>query len=81
IVRAHRRPPIWLAVIFAVVFMVGFLTWAAAGATTAVIPLTGLLAGGLSLSVPLIFGAMAGVLSERVGVVNIAIEGQLLAGA
>ena len=43
IVRAHRRPPIWLAVIFAVVFMVGFLTWAAAGATTAVIPLTGLL--------------------------------------
>lgn len=30
-VRAHRRPPIWLAVIFAVVFMVGFLTWAAAG--------------------------------------------------
>ncbi|MDQ1074047.1 MULTISPECIES: ABC transporter permease [Microbacterium] len=80
-VRARRRPPIWLAVIFAVVFMVGFLTWAAAGATTAVIPLTGLLAGGLSLSVPLIFGAMAGVLSERVGVVNIAIEGQMLAGA
>ncbi|RWR16612.1 ABC transporter permease [Microbacterium enclense] len=80
-VRARRRPPVWLAVIFAVVFMVGFLTWAAAGATTAVIPLTGLLAGGLSLSVPLIFGAMCGVLSERVGVVNIAIEGQLLAGA
>lgn len=80
-VRARRRPPIWLAVVFAVVFMVGFLTWAAAGATTAVIPLTGLLAGGLSLSVPLIFGAMCGVLSERVGVVNIAIEGQLLAGA
>ncbi|KSU55709.1 ABC transporter permease [Microbacterium enclense] len=81
LVRAHRRPPLWLAVIFALVFMVGFLTWAAAGATTSVIPLTGLLAGGLSLSVPLIFGAMAGVLSERVGVVNIAIEGQLLAGA
>lgn len=81
LVRARRRPPIWLAVVFAVVFMVGFLTWAAAGATTAVIPLTGLLAGGLSLSVPLIFGAMCGVLSERVGVVNIAIEGQLLAGA
>ena len=81
LVRARRRPPIWLAVIFALVFMVGFLTWAAAGATTAVIPLTGLLAGGLSLAVPLIFGAMAGVISERVGVVNIAIEGQLLAGA
>lgn len=30
---------------------------------------------------PLIFGSMAGILSERSGVVNIAIEGQLLAGA
>lgn len=81
LVRAHRRVPIWLAVVFALVFLLAFLTWAAAGATTHVIPVTGLLAGGLSLSVPLIFGAMCGVLSERVGVVNIAIEGQLLAGA
>jgi simple sugar transport system permease protein len=40
-----------------------------------------LLRGALALSVPLIFGSMAGVLSERVGIVNIAIEGQLLAGA
>ncbi len=38
LVRAHRRPPLWLAVIFALVFMIGFLTWAAAGATTSVIP-------------------------------------------
>ena len=30
---------------------------------------------------PLIFGALSGVLCERAGVVNIAIEGQLLAGA
>ncbi|MFM6963688.1 MAG: ABC transporter permease [Micrococcales bacterium] len=43
--------------------------------------LTSLLQGSLALSVPLIFGSMAGVLSERVGVVNIAIEGQLLFGA
>jgi simple sugar transport system permease protein len=81
LVRARRRVPLWFAVVFAVAFLVAFLTWAAAGATTHVIPLTGLLAGGLSLSVPLIFGAMCGVISERVGVVNIAIEGQLLAGA
>jgi len=43
--------------------------------------LTALLAGSLALAVPLIFGSLAGVLSERSGVVNIAIEGQLLAGA
>ena len=43
--------------------------------------LTSLLQGSLALAVPLIFGSMAGVLSERVGVVNIAIEGQLLFGA
>jgi len=41
----------------------------------------GLLFGSLSLAVPLIFGALGGVISERVGVVNVAIEGQLLAGA
>jgi len=82
LVRARRRVPLWLTAVFAVVFVIGFLSWAAAGGTTShVIPLAGLLAGGLSLSVPLIYGAMAGVISERVGVVNIAIEGQLLAGA
>uniref|UniRef100_UPI003F51A252 ABC transporter permease subunit n=1 Tax=Agromyces zhanjiangensis TaxID=3158562 RepID=UPI003F51A252 len=80
-VRAKRSVPLWLVVIFAVIGLVAFLTWAAAGARTPVIPLPGLLAGALSLSVPLIFGALCGVISERVGVINIAIEGQLLAGA
>ena len=58
--------------------LMSFLCWAASGK---MIPFTGLLQGGLLLSVPLIFGAMAGVLCERSGVINIAIEGQLLAGA
>jgi len=64
--------------LFAATFLMSFLCWAAAGKF---IPCTGLLQGALLLSVPLIFGAMAGVLSERSGVINIAIEGQLLAGA
>lgn len=79
--RAKRKVPLWLTVIVAFVVFAGFLTWAAAGSTTPIVPLPGLLAGGLSLSVPLIFGAMAGVIGERSGVVNIAIEGQMLGGA
>ena len=58
--------------------LMAFISWAASGK---MIPFTGLLQGALLLSVPLIFGAMAGVLCERSGVINIAIEGQLLAGA
>ena len=58
--------------------MMSFLSWVVAGKT---IQMTGLLQGSVLLSVPLIFGALSGVLCERAGVVNIAIEGQLLAGA
>lgn len=79
--RAKRKVPLWLTAVVAFVVFAGFLTWAAAGSTTPIVPLPGLLAGGLSLSVPLIFGAMAGVIGERSGVVNIAIEGQMLGGA
>jgi len=70
----------WLPVAVGVLFVFGFLVYAAAG-NTAVVPLTTLLAGGLALSVPLIFGAMCGLVGERSGIVNIAIEGQLLLGA
>lgn len=73
-----RRIPLWLTSLYAAIFLVGFLSWAAAGAT---IPVPGLLIGTIALSAPLIFGALGGVISERVGVVNVAIEGQLLAGA
>ncbi|HET6671732.1 MAG TPA: ABC transporter permease, partial [Agromyces sp.] len=78
LVRSERRVPLWLIVVFAIVFMFGFLTWAGAGAD---LPMIGLLYGSLSLAVPLIYGSLAGVIGERAGVVNIAIEGQLLAGA
>ncbi|MGH3704212.1 MAG: ABC transporter permease [Agromyces sp.] len=78
LVASKKRVPLWTIVVFAILFMFGFLTWAAAGAS---LPMIGLLFGSLSLAVPLIFGSLAGVLGERVGVINIAIEGQLLAGA
>lgn len=73
-----RRLGIWLPIVFGLLFVIGFLSWAGAGA---MIPIPGLLFATIGLSVPLIFGAMGGVISERAGVVNIAIEAQLLGGA
>ncbi len=58
--------------------IMAFLCWAAAGKF---IPLTGLLQAAVLLAVPLIFGSMAGLLCEKSGVINIAIEGQLLFAA
>ncbi len=72
------RAPLWISIVFAVLALFVFLTWAAAGKT---IPVPGMFVGTVALSVPLIFGAMGGVISERGGVVNVAIEGQLLFGA
>ena len=76
--RARRRVPLWLVVVYVAALLIGFLAWAAAGAT---LPMVGLLGGALALATPLIFGALGGVIGERAGVVNIAIEAQLLAGA
>jgi general nucleoside transport system permease protein len=64
--------------VVALLFVIAFLTWAAAGGQLSVV---GLLRGSLARATPIALGAMAGVLCERAGVINIAIEGQFLAGA
>ena len=74
----ERPTPMWLVVLFAITTLSAFLTWAATGST---LPVVGLFGGAVALAVPLVFGAMSGVIGERAGVVNIAIDGQLLAGA
>jgi simple sugar transport system permease protein len=43
--------------------------------------MTGVIAGSLELAVPISLGAFAGILSERSGMLNIAIEGNFLVGA
>lgn len=59
-------------------FIFGFLVWAAADKS---LNLAGLLNTTLSKAVPITLGALSGVLCERAGVVNIAIEGMMLGGA
>jgi general nucleoside transport system permease protein len=72
-----RRISIAVVLLF---FVISLLCWADAGNT---IPLNtvNLLQGTLTGSIPLILGALAGCMCERSGVINIAIEGQLLVGA
>jgi simple sugar transport system permease protein len=80
--KTRNRPtPAWLTITFTVLFVAAFLIWVVGGARTPSISLAGLIAGSVTLAVPLVFGSLSGVLCERVGVVNIAIEGQLLGGA
>jgi ABC-type uncharacterized transport system permease subunit len=59
-------------------FVLAFLTWAARGQQ---LQLLALLRGTMRAAVPLALGALSGVLCERAGVINIAIEGQFLAAA
>ncbi|WP_235001719.1 ABC transporter permease [Arcanobacterium ihumii] len=67
-------------VLIAAMTILGFMIFAGAGSESAV-TVTSTLVSTIAISTPLIFGALSGVVCERVGVVNIAIEGQLLFGA
>jgi simple sugar transport system permease protein len=73
----------WLLGIGIVAVVLSSLCWqiSSAPADLAFMPLVDIVRGTLLLALPLIYGALAGVLCERSGVVNVAIEGQLLTGA
>jgi simple sugar transport system permease protein len=77
----RRRVGPWLPSVFGVAVVLALLVWAGAGKDTTNINITGLLAGGLIFAGPLVFGSLSGLICERSGVINIAIEGQLLFGA
>ena len=59
-------------------FIFSFLTWQASGKS---LNLAGMLSSAVLLSVPITMGAFTGILCERSGVINIAIEGMMLMAA
>ena len=78
LVRRDARPANVILGIGLILFVTAFLTWATAGK---VFSLVGMLQATVVRALPIALGALAGVLCERVAVINIAIEGMLLAGA
>lgn len=79
IVRGYgERLAPWLTALVLVSLLGAVLCWSVAGKE---ISLVGTAQGTLFLSIPLVLGALSGVLCERAGVINVSIEGQFLVGA
>jgi simple sugar transport system permease protein len=76
--RGFRKRTNLVLGMVALIFVFTFLVWAARGRS---LNLLGMLQSTVLRSVPIAFGALAGVLCERSGVINIAIEGMLLSAA
>ncbi|MCK6629479.1 MAG: ABC transporter permease [Anaerolineae bacterium] len=75
--RGFKRVNLVLLIV-ALIFVFAFLTWAARGES---MNLLGMISASLLRAAPIAFGALSGILCERAGVVNIAIEGMMLSGA
>ena len=65
-------------VIIGLLLTISFLAWAASGSS---INVGGMLRIMLMRSIPIVLGALSGILCERAGIVNIAIEGMMITGA
>ena len=77
IIKAPKKFTLFIALSFFLA-IAAFLVWATAGKSFS---LTGMLQATVVRAVPIALAALAGILCERVAVINIGIEGMLLAGA
>jgi simple sugar transport system permease protein len=73
-----RRVAMSLLLVVAFLDIFGLMIWAARGSS---VDMVGMLAASLRMSTPIALGALAGIFCERSGVINIAIEGMMLAAA
>jgi len=83
-VREPRRAVMARFGIVAILFLLAVLFWAARSPGPSPIDfvnLTSILVGASATTMVLVYGSLSGVMCERSGVVNIAIEGQFIAGA
>ena len=77
IMKAPKKFTLFISLSFFLA-IAAFLVWATAGKSFS---LTGMLQATVVRAVPIALAAMAGIMCERVAVINIGIEGMLLAGA
>lgn len=68
------------SIVFGLLVVVGFIAWSASGRDLP-FQLSNQLVQTIVLATPLMFGALAGSVGERAGVINVAIEGHFLAAA
>ena len=78
--RVHGLTAVGLSVVVGLAFLIGFVIWNYADQAGSLV-MANPLPGTLKYSVPLVFGALAGCICERAGVINIAIEGQFIFAA
>jgi simple sugar transport system permease protein len=76
----QRVPAKWCSAVAIGGLVLSVIVWSVAGSAFG-LNVISLLQGSVFLAIPLTLGALAGVIGERSGVVNVAIEGQLLLGA
>ncbi|MBO0885057.1 MAG: hypothetical protein J2P17_32940, partial [Mycobacterium sp.] len=81
VARPSRRLRITGLSVILALFLIAFLAWASVAGDNSALSIVQLGNQTLVKSIPIVLGALCGVLCERSGVINIAIEGQFLVGA